>query len=103
MHFYYVFNFRLGYAFLLRIQFLASQGHLGSVDLKYFYCVSCHLRKQTHFSFNKNDYFLSAPFDLVYYDIWGSVPILTEGRFCYFVIFVDDYSCYIWIYCDNIV
>jgi hypothetical protein len=51
---------RLGHASLPRVQLLASQGHLGSVNLQSFDCVSCHLGKQTHLSFNKSDSFSSA-------------------------------------------
>jgi hypothetical protein len=69
----------LGHASLSHVQLLASQGHLGSVDLKYFDCISCHLGKQTHLSFNKNEFLSSAPFDLVHSDIWGPAPVPTEG------------------------
>jgi hypothetical protein len=60
---------RLGHASLSRVQFLASQGHLGSVNFQSFDCVSCHLGKQTHLSFNKSESFSSTPFDLVHSDI----------------------------------
>ncbi|KAA8550319.1 hypothetical protein F0562_002003 [Nyssa sinensis] len=40
----------------------------------------------------------STPFDLVQSDIWGPAPTPTEGGSRYFVIFVDDYSRYTWIY-----
>jgi hypothetical protein len=88
----------LGHASFPRVQLLASQGHLGSVDLKSFDCISCHLGKQTHFSFNKSESLSSAPFDLVHSDIWGPAPVPTEGGSRYFVIFLDDYSRYTWIY-----
>jgi len=77
---------------------LASQGHLGSVNFQSFDCVSCHLGKQTHLSFNKSESFSFAPFDLVHFDIWGPAPILTKGGFRHFVLFVDDCSRYTWIY-----
>jgi hypothetical protein len=48
---------RLGHASLRRVQLLASQGHLGSVNFQSFDCVSCHIGKQTHLSFNKNESF----------------------------------------------
>jgi hypothetical protein len=87
----------LGHAFLPRVQLLASQGHLGSVDLKSFNCVSCHLGKQTNLSFNKSESLSSAPFDLVHYDIRGPtlVPLGGGGGL---IIFLDDYSHYTWIY-----
>ncbi|KAA8517060.1 hypothetical protein F0562_017122 [Nyssa sinensis] len=89
---------RLGHASLPRVQFLASQGHIGPVKFQSFDCVSCHLGKQTHLSFNKSASFFAAPFDLVHSDIWGPAPTPTEGGSRYFVIFVDDYNRYTWIY-----
>ena len=56
------------------------------------------LAKQTKLPFNNNDSFSFAPFDLIYSDIWGLAPIPTEGGSRYFVIFVDDFSRYTWIY-----
>ena len=48
--------------------------------------------------FNKSDSFSSALFDLIHYDIWDPAPVPTKGRFKYFVIFMDDFSRYTWIY-----
>ena len=50
------------------------------------------------YPFNKSDSFSSAPFDLIHFDIWGPAPVPTEGGSKYFVIFVDDFSRYTWIY-----
>ena len=57
---------RLGHPSLSRLQLLASQGHLGSVQLQKFDCTSCHFGKQTKLPFNKSDSFSSAPFDLIH-------------------------------------
>ena len=48
--------------------------------------------------FNNSESFSFAPFDLIHSDIWGPVPVSTEGGSRYFVIFVDDLSRYTWIY-----
>ena len=60
--------------------------------------MSCQLGKQANLPFNKSDFISSAPFDLVHFDIWGPASFTTEGGSCYFVIFVDDYSRFTWIY-----
>ena len=49
-------------------------------------------------SFTKSDSFSFAPFDLIHSDILGPTPIPTEGGSKYFVIFMDDFSRYTWIY-----
>jgi transposase InsO family protein len=89
---------RLGHASLSRLQLLPSQGHLGSVSFNKFDCMSCQFGKQTKLSFNNSDSFSFAPFDFVHSDVWGPAPFTTEGGSRYFVIFVDDYSRFTWIY-----
>ena len=89
---------RFGHASLSHLQLLASQGHLGSVSFHKFDCMSCQFGKQTKLPFNNSDSFSSAPFDLVHSDVWGPTPFTTEGRCHYFVIFVNDYSRFTWIY-----
>ena len=83
---------------LSRLQLLASQGHLGSVQFQKFDCTSCHFGKQRKLPFNKSDSFSSVPFDLIHSDIWGPALVPTKGGSKYFVIFVDDFSRYTWIY-----
>ena len=81
-----------------RLQLLASQGHLGSVQFQNFDCTSYHFGKQTKLPFNNSDSFSSTPFNFIHYDIWGPTPVSTEGGSRYFVIFVNDFSRYTWIY-----
>jgi hypothetical protein len=60
--------------------------------------MSCQFGKQTKLPFNNNDSFSSAPFDLVHFDVWGFFLFTIDGGSRYFVIFVDDYSRFTWIY-----
>ena len=89
---------RLGHPALSCLQLLAFQGHLGSVQFQNFNCTSCHFGKQTKLPFNNSESFSFAPFDLIHSDIWGPVPVSTEGGSRYFVIYVDDLSRHTWIY-----
>ena len=59
----------LGHPSLTRLQLLASQGHLSSVQFQKFDCTSYHFGKQTKLPFNNSDSFSFAPFDLIHYDI----------------------------------
>ena len=38
------------------------------------------------------------PFDLVHSDIWGPAPTTTVHDYCYYILFIDDYSRFTWIY-----
>jgi len=75
-----------------------SQGYLGSVTNESFDCTACQTAKQPALSFNKSTSISASPFDLVHSDIWGPAPTPTMGGSRYFVLFIDDYSIFTWIY-----
>ena len=58
----------------------------------------CQFSKQTVLPFNNSVSHALSSFDLIHSDVWGPSPISTPGGSCYFVIFVDDFSRYTWIY-----
>ena len=58
----------------------------------------CQFGKQTGLPFNNSVSHALSPFDLIHSDVWGPSPITTLGGSRYFVIFVDDFSRYTWIY-----
>jgi transposase InsO family protein len=89
---------RLGHVSLPRIQTLVSRGLLGSVSSSPFDCMPCQLGKQPALPFNNSESIASATFDLIHSDVWGPSPVPTVGGSRYFVIFVDDFSRYTWIY-----
>ena len=39
-----------------------------------------------------------APFELVYFDVWGPCLVLSSTGFKYFIAFVDDFSRITWLY-----
>lgn len=39
-----------------------------------------------------------AKFDLVHSDLWGPAPIPSPAGFTYYILFLDDYSRYVWLY-----
>ena len=81
-----------------KLRSLISSGFLGQVKHDSVDCVSCQSAKQSALSFNNNDSFSHASFDLIHSDIWGPSPTTIIGGSKYFVIFVDDFSRYTWIY-----
>ena len=88
----------LGHASISRIKQLVSRGLLGSVSNKSFDCMPCQFGKQTALPFNNNVSYALSSFDLIHSDVWGPSLISTPGGSRYFVIFVDDFSQYTWIY-----
>ena len=93
-----IWHSRLGHVSLGRLRFLVSKGVLGPTLNEHLDCQSCQLAKQPALSFNKSTSVSSAPFDLIHSDIWGPSPTSTMGGSQYFVIFVDDFSQYTWLY-----
>jgi transposase InsO family protein len=77
---------------------LVSQGHLGSVTNESLDCTACQTAKQPALSFNKSTSISASSFDLVHSDIWGPAPTPTMGGSRYFVLFIDDYSRFTWIF-----
>jgi len=41
---------------------------------------------------------MSTPFELVFSDVGGPAPMLSLNGFCYFVIFMDAHTKFIWFY-----
>ena len=89
---------RLGHASSSRVLQLAFRGLLGSVSTENFDCVSCQLGKQLALPFNTSESISTDIFDLIHSDVWGPSSISCISGSRYFVVFVDDYYRYSWIF-----
>ena len=63
-----------------------------------FDCVSCQLGKQPTLPSNTSESMSTDIFDLIHSDVWRSSFVSSIGGSRYFVVFVDDYSCYSWFF-----
>ena len=63
-----------------------------------FDCTLCQLGKQLALSFNNSESISNSIFELIHSDVWGSSPVASIGGSRYFVVFIDDYSRYSWIF-----
>ena len=63
-----------------------------------FDCVSCQLEKQPTLSFNTSETVSTDIFDLIHSDVCRPSSISSIGGSRYFVVFIDDYSRYSWIF-----
>ncbi|PKU66248.1 Retrovirus-related Pol polyprotein from transposon TNT 1-94 [Dendrobium catenatum] len=64
-------------------------------------CTSCTMAKCHKFSFNKTTSVTSHPFDLIHSDVWGPSPVQSTEGFRYYVIFIDDFTRFSWVYLMN--
>lgn len=46
----------------------------------------------------KHDDIVTNCFDLIHADVYGIAPIIAHTHRKYFVAFIDDYSCFTWVY-----
>ena len=62
-------------------------------------CESCQFGKHTRVSFlGRLDQWTKSHFELVHTDVWGPSWTESTSGFLYFVIFINDYSRYTWIF-----
>ena len=75
---------------VLNISFL--EDHLCS-----FSYTSYNINKSHKLPFAQSSITSSSPLDVIFFDVWTS-PVSSSDGFHYYVIFVDHYTKYIWLY-----
>lgn len=60
----------------------------------HFYCQSKHHQ----LPYTRHSFTITAPLQLLFIDIWSPTPIISHGSFCYYLLFVDDYSRFTWVF-----
>ncbi|PKU70985.1 Retrovirus-related Pol polyprotein from transposon TNT 1-94 [Dendrobium catenatum] len=63
-----------------------------------FTCISCNMAKSHKQKFNKSSTVTSSPFDLIHTDVWGPAPLNSTDGQRYYIIFIDDFTRYSWLY-----
>ena len=81
------------------MKFLFTSGVFGNISFSDIStCFGCQFGKQHAFPYNKSTSFTTAPFDLVHSDVWGPASQPTKGGSIYYVLFIDDFTRYTWLY-----
>ncbi|GJV81664.1 ribonuclease H-like domain-containing protein [Tanacetum coccineum] len=89
---------RLGYPGAEVLRSLISRNYISCNKEKSSHiCHACHLGKHVKLMFVSSDTRVSSSFDIIHSDIWTS-PIVSVGGFKYYVLFLDHFSHYLWIY-----
>ena len=61
------------------------------------FCSSCPLGKHSKLPFSDSMSHTASPFDIIHSDLWTS-PVMSSSGHCYYVLFLDDYSKFLWTY-----
>lgn len=82
-----------------KLKTLHSAGCLGNISVSDISdCFGCRLGKQHALPYNKSSSVTHAPFELIHSDIWGPALQPTKGGSFYYVLFIDDFTRFTWIY-----
>ncbi|KAI0501901.1 hypothetical protein KFK09_016846 [Dendrobium nobile] len=61
-------------------------------------CISCKLCKHHKLPFDRSVTHTTKPLELLHSDVWGPSPVTTKQGFRYYLLIIDDYSRYSWIF-----
>jgi len=61
-------------------------------------CISCNTSKSHKLPFTLSSIKSTRPLEIIYSDVWGLAPIRSLDGYLYYLISIDHYSKYIWLY-----
>lgn len=88
---------RLGHPALPILQKLAKSIELHGTASSHF-CVPCQLGKSSRLPFVASKSSSTRPLELIHSDVWGPTPIMSVIDFKFYVLFVDDFTRYTWLF-----
>lgn len=62
------------------------------------FCDSCKIGKLHQLPFANCPITAKQPLELVYSDVWGPAPMVSIGGYRYYIVFVDAYTRYSWLF-----
>lgn len=94
-----IWHSRLGHPSISVLKSVVSSSMLSNSNaLSSFHCDACSINKSHKLPFSQTSSLLATkPLEIVYSDVWTS-PLISVDGFKYYVIFVDQFTHYIWFY-----
>jgi len=89
---------KLGHLNSNSLSVMFDKGLLSNKKISPSVCVTCLLGKSKILPFPVSNNKTKRPFELVHSDVWGPSPILSSSGFKYFVLFIDDFTKFTWVY-----
>ncbi|KAB2628692.1 hypothetical protein D8674_033487 [Pyrus ussuriensis x Pyrus communis] len=75
----------------------AHLAHSGSNSVSFF-CTDCAIGKNHKLPFSSSTSRASASLELIHCDVWGPAPVVSVSGFKYYVLFVDEFTKYTWLF-----
>lgn len=89
---------KLGHPSFKIIKHLTENHHLPIKIPASHECSSCHYVKSHKLPFSNHHLTSSKPLELLYSDVWGPTPVRSLDGYLYYLIIVDHFSKYVWLY-----
>ena len=61
-------------------------------------CIHCLHGRMHRLPFPSSRFVATSPFELVHTDLWGLAPLDSINGYKYYVIFIDDFTRFTWMY-----
>ena len=65
---------------------------------EFLFCEACQFGKLHLLLFKSSSFHAKEPLELIHNDVRGPAPILSPSNFKYYVLFIDDYNKFTWIF-----
>ncbi|XP_058208222.1 uncharacterized protein LOC131321235 [Rhododendron vialii] len=89
---------KLGHPSLLLFQALIKQHSLPVSKPQLVNCRCCNMAKSQKLQFSVSVSATSSPFQLIHMDVWGPSPIPSHKGFRYYLLLVDDFTRFTWLF-----
>lgn len=94
-----IWYYRLGHPTLSIVKQVLNTCNLQAKSSSpHFFCKACQMAKIHRLPFNLSQNRATTPFNLVHSDVWGPSPLVSVNGARHFLLFIDDFSRFTWIY-----